>query len=83
MSKINFYLLIINITSFLLMGIDKFQAIRKKYRISETALLFISLIGGSIGTILGMIIFKHKIKKIKFIILLPLFLIILIFFYFN
>ena len=83
MSKINIYLLIINTISFLLMGIDKYQAIRKKYRISETSLLFISLIGGSIGTISGMLAFRHKIKKIKFLILPPVFLIILIFLYFN
>ena len=83
MSKINIYLLIINIISFLLMGIDKLQAIRKKYRISEASFLFISFIGGSLGTLLGMLTFKHKTKKLKFIILVPIFLIISIFLYFN
>ena len=77
----NNYLLIINIISFVLMGIDKIQAIRNKQRISEASLIIISLIGGSIGTILSMIIFKHKIRKIKFLLLVPLFLIISIYLY--
>ena len=77
----NNYLLIINIISFVLMGIDKIQAIRNKKRISEASLLIISLIGGSIGTILSMIIFRHKIRKIKFLLLVPLFLIISIYLY--
>lgn len=77
----NNYLLIINIISFVLMGIDKIQAIRNKQRISEASLLIISLIGGSIGTILSMIIFRHKIRKIKFLLLVPLFLIISIYLY--
>ena len=73
--KIIFFLLI-NILSFLLFGIDKQKAIKKKYRISEFTLLLISFLGGSIGSLLGMIIFHHKTKKIKFILLIPLFLII-------
>lgn len=51
------------------MGYDKIQAILKKRRIPEMTLLSLIPIGGSIGTILGIIIFKHKIKKKKFIIL--------------
>ena len=70
------YILIINLIEFILMGIDKYLAIKKLYRIPEFTLLFMSAIGGSIGGILGMITFKHKTKKIKFIILIPLFLII-------
>lgn len=68
--------IIINAISFSLMGIDKLQAIRNKYRLSEFSLLTISLLGGSIGILLGMIIFKHKIRKIKFLILVPLLIII-------
>lgn len=70
------YILIINLIEFILMGIDKYLAIKKLYRIPEFTLLFMSAIGGSIGGILGMITFRHKTKKIKFIILIPLFLII-------
>ena len=73
-----YYLIIVNIISFILMGYDKYSAIKKNYRISEAALLTFSLLGGSIGTLLGMILFHHKTKKLKFIILVPLFLIITI-----
>lgn len=81
MKIINLYLTIINISSVLLMGIDKILAIKKKRRISEHTLITISFFGGSIGTLLGMLIFRHKIRKPKFYILVPLFIIILVFIY--
>lgn len=70
------YFIIINIITFIMYGIDKQQAIKNNYRISETTLLTLSLIGGSIGSILGMIIFHHKTKKLKFKLLNTIFLII-------
>ncbi len=70
------YLISINILSFLLFGIDKYKAIKKKYRIPEKVLLGISLLGGSLGSLLGMILFHHKTKKIGFLILIPLFLLL-------
>lgn len=82
MKIINLYLIIIiSISSLLLMGIDKILAIKKKRRISEHTLITISFFGGSIGTLLGMLIFRHKIRKPKFYILVPLFIIILVFIY--
>ena len=81
MNLINYYLIIINISSLLLMGLDKILAIKKKRRISEHTLITISFFGGSIGTLLGMLIFRHKIRKPKFYILVPLFIIILVFIY--
>ena len=47
-----------------------------EYRISEAALLTLALVGGSAGALLGMLVFRHKIRKPKFVILVPLFLII-------
>ena len=70
------YLIIINLITFIMYGIDKQQAIKNNYRISETTLLTLSLIGGSLGSILGMIIFHHKTKKLKFKLLNTIFLII-------
>ena len=70
------YLIIINILSFILYGIDKLKAIKKKERISEKALILIGILGGSIGSLIGMNLFRHKTKKLKFIISLPLILII-------
>ncbi len=60
------YLIIINIISFVIYGVDKYFAINNKYRISENLLLFLGFVGGVLGSILGMIVFRHKIRKIKF-----------------
>ena len=70
------HLIIINILSFILYGIDKLKAIKKKERISEKTLILIGILGGSIGSLIGMNLFRHKTKKLKFIISLPLILII-------
>lgn len=59
---IAFYLLFINIIAFALMGIDKRRAVRKAWRISEKTLFLSALLGGSIGAIAGMQIFRHKTK---------------------
>ena len=71
MDKLIIYIIVINIISFIIYGIDKLLAIKHLYRISEATLLALSLIGGSIGSILGMFLFHHKTKKIKFVILNP------------
>ena len=81
MNLINYYLIIINIYQFIIMGLDKLLAIKKKNRISEKSLLISAFIGGSIGAILGMYTFRHKTKKLKFQLLYPIFLIIDIFIY--
>ena len=81
MTIINIYLLIINTISFLAMGLDKILAINNKKRISEHSLITLALFGGCISTLLGMIIFRHKIRKPKFYILVPLFIIILVYTY--
>ena len=56
------YLVIVNIVGFAMMGIDKKRAIRGAWRISEASLFIAALIGGSIGSILGMKTFRHKTK---------------------
>ena len=61
-----YYLISINIISFILMFIDKRKAIHNKWRIPESTLLLTSIIGGFIGIILGMHLFKHKTRKLKF-----------------
>lgn len=71
-----YYLIIINIVSFLLYGIDKNLAIKGKMRISEYHLLVFSLFGGAIGSIIGMKLFHHKTKKLKFWLLNLFFLIL-------
>lgn len=60
------YLIIINITAFILMLVDKRKAIKHKWRISEATLLGSAIIGGSIGMLSGMYLFRHKTKHLKF-----------------
>ena len=60
------YLLAVNITSFLLYGIDKYKAKKGKWRISEATLLMMAVIGGSIGAWAGMRLWHHKTMHKKF-----------------
>ena len=66
------YLIIINLIGFLIMYIDKQKAKKGRWRIPEKTIFLITLLGGGIGTISGMYIFRHKTQKLNFIIGLPL-----------
>lgn len=66
------YLLLINAAGFLFMHIDKEKARKNKWRISEAFLLSLAALGGSIGTLLGVYIFHHKTKHLKFYAGVPL-----------
>lgn len=70
------YLIVVNIIGVAAMGIDKYKAIHHKWRIAEKDLFFISVIGGSVGTWLGMYLFSHKIRHRKFVIGMPMVLVI-------
>lgn len=63
---VTIYLIVINIVGFLSMYSDKKRAIKKQWRISEKALIIIAIVGGSIGSYLGMQQFRHKTKHGKF-----------------
>ena len=56
------YLALINLLTFVLYGVDKRRAKKGAWRISEKTLLLLPLLGGSIGGILGMQVFRHKTK---------------------
>lgn len=71
MKYILLYFLIINLIGFLAMGIDKFKAKRGYWRIPEGTLVMITVLGGGIGSIIGMYTFRHKTKKLKFTVGLP------------
>ena len=66
------YFIIINIIGFLAMYIDKQKSKKGKWRIPEKTLFIITALGGGIGTIAGMYTFRHKTKKMIFVIGLPL-----------
>ncbi|MBO7430686.1 MAG: DUF1294 domain-containing protein [Spirochaetia bacterium] len=67
MTKVLLYYLIgINILTFLIYGIDKHKARKEKWRIPEATLLLLAVIGGSIGALFGMKIWHHKTLHGKF-----------------
>lgn len=61
------FFLTLNIGSFIYFGLDKRKANNNRYRISEKKLLIMTFFGGSIGSILGILIFNHKTSKESFI----------------
>lgn len=61
-----YYLLVINAVAFIVYGIDKLKARKGRWRISEATLLLLALVGGSIGSWLGMKVWHHKTMHRKF-----------------
>jgi len=70
------YFAAVNLIAFFLMGIDKRKARRKAFRIPESTLFIMALIGGSIGSIAGMYLFRHKTQHWYFVWGMPLILIL-------
>lgn len=66
-----FYVIIINIISYIMYGADKRRAEKGKWRLSEKALISVCALGGSVGGMIGMRTFRHKTKHLKFKIGLP------------
>ncbi len=67
--------LAVNLIVFSLYGIDKYKAVHKKWRIPEATLIGASVFGG-FGALAGMSFFRHKTKKPKFFITVPLILVL-------
>ena len=65
------YLIVLNLLAFLLMGLDKAKARRHRWRIPEKTLFLSAILGGSIGAIAGMQLFRHKTKHASFRIGMP------------
>ena len=72
MKLLSFYLLIINALGFLLMLVDKWKAKKNRWRVRESTLLLIAALGGSVGSLLGMYLFRHKTLHLKFTLGIPL-----------
>ena len=70
------YFIVMNLLGFLMMYLDKKKAIKGKWRISEKSLFVVTLLGGGIGTNVGMNMFRHKTKKMRFSIGFPTILIV-------
>lgn len=79
LTYLEIYIILISLGSFFLYAYDKLKALnlsKNSRRVSELRLLFSTLIGGTIGSAMAMILFRHKIKKPSFIIKFSLVLIV-------
>ena len=65
------YLVLANLVTFAMYGIDKRRSTKDKWRIPEKRLLLAALLGGAFGALWGMILFHHKTKKAKFFLTVP------------
>ena len=65
-SYLAYYLLAINVVTFIVYGIDKYKAKKAKWRIPEATLLLLAVLGGSIGAWMGMKVWHHKTMHKKF-----------------
>ena len=65
------YLALLNALTLLIMGFDKRQASSMKQRVSEKTILFLCLLFGSFGVYIGVLLFRHKTKKKRFVYGLP------------
>lgn len=70
------YLIIINLITFTVFAVDKFNAIHHRSRVRVATLFRLSLIGGSIGGLAAMYLFRHKTRKLNFTFGMPLILLI-------
>lgn len=68
---ITIYLIGINLISFTVMGVDKLKARKRAWRIPEATLFVLAIIGGSIGSVLGMHLFRHKTRHWYFLYGMP------------
>ena len=69
---VSIYIILINLIAFVVFGIDKRKARKGQWRVPESTLFILALIGGSIGALTGMLVFRHKTKHRKFTIGIPL-----------
>ena len=69
------YFVVINVVTFVVYGIDKYKAVRSKWRIPESTLIGLAVIGGSVGAWLGMKFWHHKTLHAKFRFGIPIILI--------
>ncbi|OPJ56475.1 DUF1294 domain-containing protein [Alkalithermobacter paradoxus] len=67
-----YYLIIINIIGYIITGIDKSRSRNRRFRVREAKFFIISFIGGALGVVMGMTVFRHKTSKRSFYIGIPI-----------
>lgn len=86
-SAIGLYIAVMNLIGFAIMGIDKRKAKKRAFRVPEATLFLIAILGGSVGSIIGMHLFRHKTRHWYFvwgmpaILILQIVLVICLFFF--
>ena len=70
------YFIIMNLIGFAMMVIDKYRAKKRSFRIPEATLFIVAIIGGSIGSIIGMYAFRHKTRHRSFVYGMPFILLV-------
>ena len=65
-----------NLLAFIVFGLDKKIAEKDKWRVPESTLIMLAVLGGSAGALAGMLVFRHKTKKAKFMIGIPVILLL-------
>ena len=76
MDHLVLYLILINAAGFVFMLTDKYKAQNKLRRTPEAVLMLVAIIGGSLGSLLGMYAVRHKTKHKKFTVSIPILLLI-------
>lgn len=71
-----YYLAMMNLLGFLLMGLDKWRAKKRAFRIPEATLLMLAILGGAAGALVGMHLFHHKTRHWYFLYGIPVMLIV-------
>lgn len=77
-----YYLIFINVFNFILFGLDKWFAKKKKNRVRNSTLLGFSILGGSIGALFGMYLFRHKTQTWYYVYGVPVIFIVQIFLFY-
>ena len=72
MKLLLYYLLLINAAGLALMLVDKWKAKKNRWRVRESTPLLIAALGGSVGSLAGMYLFRHKTLHLKFTLGIPL-----------
>lgn len=71
-----YYVIIINLVTLIVFGVDKYKAKKGAWRIPEATLFILSIAGGSFGALCAMFLFRHKTQHWTFLIGIPLILVI-------